>query len=293
MSRASVPRVAEHADHRACEGARVGILGGVAPAAQRQVAVVDGDLGVGTAGRMDHLDHHGLARVATVAVEDLGAEAARGQALGDGAQPPPRRVLRGLHAAWLSDHFNGLLWSLFRVNDWPADWQVLVLAYRYAVVLSGEPERTPLRGFFEDGLCRYDPPGTPSRKDDVFVPLEYAARSALPWMHGSCAFVRNVSISLCAVSEAGERIVTRRIDETSSPMAFFGGALRRARMAAGMSQEHCGRELGYSGDLVGKIETGERSRPPTSPGTATGCSRTSTSSSPACSSSPAGGRAPF
>jgi len=71
-----------------------------------------------------------------------------------------------------------------------------------------------------------------------------------------------VSISLCAVSEAGERIVTRKIDETSSPMAFFGGALRRARMAAGMSQEHCGRELGYSGDLVGKIETGERSPTP-------------------------------
>jgi transcriptional regulator with XRE-family HTH domain len=41
-------------------------------------------------------------------------------------------------------------------------------------------------------------------------------------------------------------------------MAFFGAELRRARVAAGMSQDHLGRTLSFSGDLVGKVETGER-----------------------------------
>jgi transcriptional regulator with XRE-family HTH domain len=41
-------------------------------------------------------------------------------------------------------------------------------------------------------------------------------------------------------------------------MAFFGAELRRARVAAGMSQDQLGRELSFSGDLVGKIETCER-----------------------------------
>jgi transcriptional regulator with XRE-family HTH domain len=52
--------------------------------------------------------------------------------------------------------------------------------------------------------------------------------------------------------------MTRNLDATRSPMAFFGAELRRARVAAGMSQDQLGRELSFSGDLVGKIETCER-----------------------------------
>jgi transcriptional regulator with XRE-family HTH domain len=51
-------------------------------------------------------------------------------------------------------------------------------------------------------------------------------------------------------------------------MAFFGAELRRARAAAGMSQDQLGRELSFSGDLVGKIETCERAP---SPDFAAGC----------------------
>ncbi len=45
-------------------------------------------------------------------------------------------------------------------------------------------------------------------------------------------------------------------------MAFFGAELRRARVAAGMSQDQLGRALSFSGDLVGKIETCERAPTP-------------------------------
>jgi|SRR5450755_1426350 transcriptional regulator with XRE-family HTH domain len=62
--------------------------------------------------------------------------------------------------------------------------------------------------------------------------------------------------------------MTRNLDATDSPMAFFGAELRRARLAAGMSQDQLGRGLNFSGDLVGKIETCERA--PT-PAFATGC----------------------
>ena len=41
-------------------------------------------------------------------------------------------------------------------------------------------------------------------------------------------------------------------------MAFFGAELRRARNEAGLSQEQLGQRIGYSGTMVGKIETGER-----------------------------------
>jgi transcriptional regulator with XRE-family HTH domain len=41
-------------------------------------------------------------------------------------------------------------------------------------------------------------------------------------------------------------------------MAFFGAELRRARLAAGMSQEQLGHALSYSGDLIGKVEISER-----------------------------------
>jgi transcriptional regulator with XRE-family HTH domain len=62
--------------------------------------------------------------------------------------------------------------------------------------------------------------------------------------------------------------MTRNLDATRSPMAFFGAELRRARVAAGMSQDQLGRALSFSGDLVGKVETCERA--PT-PEFATGC----------------------
>lgn len=50
----------------------------------------------------------------------------------------------------------------------------------------------------------------------------------------------------------------RDLDASASPLAFFGAELRIARLAAGLSQEQLGKRLGFSGDLVGKIETGER-----------------------------------
>jgi transcriptional regulator with XRE-family HTH domain len=52
--------------------------------------------------------------------------------------------------------------------------------------------------------------------------------------------------------------MTRNLDATRSPMAFFGAELRRARVSAGMSQDQLGRALSFSGDLVGKVETCER-----------------------------------
>jgi transcriptional regulator with XRE-family HTH domain len=64
--------------------------------------------------------------------------------------------------------------------------------------------------------------------------------------------------------------MTRDLDATRSPMAFFGAELRRARVAAGLSQDQLGRELSFSGDLVGKVETCERA--PT-PDFAAGCDR--------------------
>ncbi len=50
----------------------------------------------------------------------------------------------------------------------------------------------------------------------------------------------------------------REIDGTASPLAFYGAELRRARMEAGLSQDQLGQRIGYSGTMVGKIETGER-----------------------------------
>lgn len=67
---------------------------------------------------------------------------------------------------------------------------------------------------------------------------------------------------------SGRKTVTRNLDATRSPVAFFGAELRRARAAAGLSQDQLGRQLNFSGDLVGKIETCERT--PT-PGFAAGC----------------------
>jgi len=64
--------------------------------------------------------------------------------------------------------------------------------------------------------------------------------------------------------------MTRNLDATRSPMAFFGAELRRARVAAGMSQEQLGRELSFSGDLVSKVETCDRTP---APAFAAGCDR--------------------
>jgi transcriptional regulator with XRE-family HTH domain len=52
--------------------------------------------------------------------------------------------------------------------------------------------------------------------------------------------------------------MTRELDPGASPLAFFGAELRRARAAAGLSQEQLGQRIGYSAALVGKVETGER-----------------------------------
>jgi hypothetical protein len=64
--------------------------------------------------------------------------------------------------------------------------------------------------------------------------------------------------------------MTRSLDATRSPMAFFGAELRRAWVAAGMSQEQLGRELSFSGDLVSKVETSDRTP---APSFAAGCDR--------------------
>ena len=39
---------------------------------------------------------------------------------------------------------------------------------------------------------------------------------------------------------------------------FFAKELRRVRLAAGLSQEALGKRVGYSAELIGKVETGER-----------------------------------
>ena len=64
--------------------------------------------------------------------------------------------------------------------------------------------------------------------------------------------------------------MTRYLDGSRSPMAFLGAELRRARLAAGMSQEQLGREISFCGHMVGKVETTDR--PPT-PAFAVGCDR--------------------
>jgi transcriptional regulator with XRE-family HTH domain len=56
--------------------------------------------------------------------------------------------------------------------------------------------------------------------------------------------------------------VIRELDPSAGPLEFFGGELRRARMATGLSQEQLGQRLGYSGAQVGKVEMGERSPAP-------------------------------
>ena len=52
--------------------------------------------------------------------------------------------------------------------------------------------------------------------------------------------------------------LVRELDPSAGPLEFFGAELRRARTAAGLSQDQLGQRLGYSGAQVGKVETGER-----------------------------------
>ncbi|MGI8450133.1 MAG: helix-turn-helix domain-containing protein [Streptosporangiaceae bacterium] len=52
--------------------------------------------------------------------------------------------------------------------------------------------------------------------------------------------------------------LVRELDPSAGPLQFFGAELRRARTAAGLSQEQLGQRLGYSGAQVGKVEIGER-----------------------------------
>jgi transcriptional regulator with XRE-family HTH domain len=52
--------------------------------------------------------------------------------------------------------------------------------------------------------------------------------------------------------------LVRELDPGAGPLQFFGAELRRARVAAGLSQDQLGQRLGYSGAQVGKVEMGER-----------------------------------
>jgi transcriptional regulator with XRE-family HTH domain len=52
--------------------------------------------------------------------------------------------------------------------------------------------------------------------------------------------------------------MARDLDPGSSPAAFLGAELRRARVAAGMSQEQFSRSLGFDRTVITKAETGER-----------------------------------
>jgi transcriptional regulator with XRE-family HTH domain len=52
--------------------------------------------------------------------------------------------------------------------------------------------------------------------------------------------------------------LVRELDPSAGPLQFFGAELRRARTAAGLSQDQLGQRLGYSGAQVGKVEIGER-----------------------------------
>ena len=56
----------------------------------------------------------------------------------------------------------------------------------------------------------------------------------------------------------GARTMARDLDPGSSPAAFLGAELRRARVAAGMSQEQFSRSLGFDRTVITKAETGER-----------------------------------
>lgn len=53
-------------------------------------------------------------------------------------------------------------------------------------------------------------------------------------------------------------MAARDLDLAASPLRVFGAMLRRYRVKAGMSQEQLGARVFCSGDLIGKIENGQR-----------------------------------
>jgi DNA-binding XRE family transcriptional regulator len=53
-------------------------------------------------------------------------------------------------------------------------------------------------------------------------------------------------------------VAARDLDLAASPLRVFGAMLRRYRVKAGMSQEQLGARVFCSGDLIGKIENGQR-----------------------------------
>jgi len=53
-------------------------------------------------------------------------------------------------------------------------------------------------------------------------------------------------------------VTARDLDQAASPLRVFGAMLRRYRTKAGMSQEQLGARVFCSGDLIGKIENGQR-----------------------------------
>jgi hypothetical protein len=56
-----------------------------------------------------------------------------------------------------------------------------------------------------------------------------------------------VTSALVIACRKWSETVTRNLDATNSPMAFFGAELRRVRLAASMSQDQVGRSLNFSG----------------------------------------------
>lgn len=54
----------------------------------------------------------------------------------------------------------------------------------------------------------------------------------------------------------------RELDPSASALAFFGAELRRARLAAGKTQEQLARLVNYSASLVGAVETATQTPPP-------------------------------
>ena len=53
-------------------------------------------------------------------------------------------------------------------------------------------------------------------------------------------------------------MAARDLDLAASPLRVFGAMLRRYRVKAGMSQEQLGARVFCSGDLIGKVENGQR-----------------------------------
>jgi transcriptional regulator with XRE-family HTH domain len=53
-------------------------------------------------------------------------------------------------------------------------------------------------------------------------------------------------------------MAARNFDSAGNPLRVFGAELRHYRTSAGLSQEQLGVRISFSGDLVGKVENGQR-----------------------------------